>query len=188
MLRLKRSLVPALLLCFFSLKAPPSQAAKPAPPPAHQLIATQIRLLKALGSPVMVPSYVPKGYELDGLYLQYTHPGPGGGPGYELRYRCFCEGQNSMFTLRGSTGGFGGPGGDEHFSVAHPQLGKITIEYFKPGGLFADLKQGYYLSDWIGKGPLYFSLVTGSGELADESPPPSRAEVSKVVQGLRYLP
>lgn len=176
------------LFCLFSFSGQPSILAKPAPPPAHQLIVPQIRLLKALGSPVMVPGYLPPGYELEGLYLQYTHPGPGGGPGYELRYRCFCDGRNGMLTLRGSTGGFGGPGGDEHFAVTHPQLGKITVEYFKPGGLFPDLKQGYYLSDWVGKGPLYFSIVTGSGDLSDEAPPPSRAEISKVVQGLRYLP
>lgn len=185
------ALVLALSLGSFNLSTATALAAQPAKAaahPVHQLVPPQIRLLKALGSAVVVPTYLPKDFELDGLYLEYTHPGPGGGPGYELRYRCFCEGQNQSLIVRGSTGGFGGPGGDEHFAVKNPQLGAITVEYFKPGGLFADLKQGYYFSDWVGKGPLYFSILTGSGNSAEEAPPPARTELIKVLQGLRYLP
>lgn len=168
--RLKRSLALALLLCFFSLSAPPGQAAKPAPPPAHQLLAPQIRLLKALGSPVTVPGYVPKGYELDGLYLQYTHPGPGGGPGYELRYRCFCEGQTACSPCGAQPVVLAAPAGMTFFGFP-PPIGSDHSGVFQAWrfGLFADLKQGYYLSDWVGKGPLYFSLVTGSGELGAPS-------------------
>ncbi|PIQ25648.1 hypothetical protein COW36_21640 [bacterium (Candidatus Blackallbacteria) CG17_big_fil_post_rev_8_21_14_2_50_48_46] len=154
----------------------------------HQLNASQLRLLKALGTPVVVPGYMPAGYTLEGVYAQQTCAGVGGGPGYELRYLHIGEDTSSVIILRGATGGFGGPAGDERLLVKNPVLGPVGLEYFKPGGAsMPELKQGYYLSDWVGKGPLYFSIIT-TGNLSDEFAPPARAELIKVLQALVYLP
>ncbi|MGV3525227.1 MAG: hypothetical protein ACO1RX_13430 [Candidatus Sericytochromatia bacterium] len=169
-------LLPLLSILFFSAAA--------APAPAHRLQAAQVRLLKALQVPVMVPGYVPAICEARRLEASYEPPGVGGGPGFELEYLCLPkQGEPYAFTLRGSTGGFGGPSGDKMDSVTHPTLGKVSINLFVPGGQQA-IELPYFYSDWAGKGPLYFSLSSGD----DVYPHMPLAEARKVLQSLRPLP
>lgn len=170
------------LLSLFLLSAAPASAAAPAP--THRLQAAQVRLLKALQVPVMVPGYVPAVCEARRLEASYEPPGVGGGPGFELEYLCFPkQGEPYAFSLRGSTGGFGGPSGDKIDSATHPTLGKISINVFLPGGQQA-IELPYFYSDWVGKGPLYFSLSSGD----DVYPHMPLAEARKVLQSLRPLP
>lgn len=148
--------------------------------PAHQLEAPHIRLLKALQVPVAVPGYLPKDCTLHQVTVTQATPGPGGGPGYEIEY--FCD-NASHLTVRGASGGFGGPSGDKLETVWNPVYGKLTLMLFLPGGNQPQIKTPYYYSDWAGKGPLYYSIISGE----DESPQVSVAEAKKVLQGLKPL-
>lgn len=170
------------LLCLLALGLALPTTAAPSP---TALTAPALKLLKSQGYPVLAATYLPKGYAFDEVRYSYrTGQSPGSGPKTEIIYRCQCDQQSII--IQAGTGGFGGPGGDEEFTLSNPQLGKVTLMLFKVGGQL-EIKQPYYLTSWSGKGPLYFSLLTGDGVLDNDLPPPSRAEISKVVQSLRYL-
>ncbi len=154
-------------------------AAQAASAPAHKLQAPHLRLLKALQVPIAVPGYLPKDCSLMRVLATQDTPGPGSGPGYEIDYVCPDTGN---FTVRGATGGFGGPSGDKIESVWNPVYGKITINLFLVDGNLK-IEEPYFYSDWVGKGPLYYSIISG-GEGLDQMKLP---EAKKVLQSLKPL-
>lgn len=156
----------------------PAAYAAPAKP-AHQLEAQHIRLLKALQVPVAVPTYLPKDCSLMGVKATQDAPGPGGGAGYEIEYVCPTTGN---FTVRGASGGFGGPSGDKLETVWNPVYGKITLNLFLTGGM-QKLESPYFFTDWVGKGPLYYSVISGGDGLDQMALPEAR----KVLQSLKPL-
>lgn len=157
-------------------------SAQAAPKPVHQLQPRQIRLLKALQAPIAVPGYLPAGCELNRVSVSdrgIPPLGPGEGPAYEIVY--FCA-DSVNFTIRGESSGFGGPDGDKREMVWNPVYGQIPILIFLPGG-HTDTPTPFYYSDWIGKGPIYFSLISGE----NKDPQLPLPEARKVLQGLTLL-
>lgn len=171
---MKRAILISLALMSFTVGA--AQAA-----PVAGLNNAHIQTLKTLGK-IVVPAYVPPGYELRDVNIRYSIFGKG----YSLEYVCFCGGQNKTFSISGGDGGFGGPEGDETFSLDTPLFGKVTVGIFKPGGQLGN-KTTTYLMMGVGKGPLFYSFSGGSQRLDDDSPSPDKADVQKIIRSLVYL-
>jgi hypothetical protein len=151
------------------------------------LSARHRHMLKALGYPVVMPAYVPAGYQVARVeVLWVAGQGPGDGPEYAVTWHCMtCKSGPMPFTVRAASGGFGGPGGEVQHVLSHPRYGRLTLEEFKPtaeGGHLLDLAHRYYMLNWFGAGPLYYSLVTDG-----DSPAPALSELKRVIQSLRPL-
>jgi hypothetical protein len=149
--------------------------------PAAGLNNKQIQTLKTFGK-IVVPAYIPPGYELRDVQIRYSVLGDE----YSLEYVCFCEGKNKTFSISGGDGGFGGPGGDEEFSLDTSLFGAVTVDVFKPGGQF-ELETTVYSMMGVGKGPLFYSFKGGSQRLDDNAPSPDKADVQKIIRSLVYL-
>lgn len=67
--------------------------------------------------------------------------------------------------------------------MTHARYGPLTLEAFKPIAQGGQLDiPSYYMLNWFGQGPLYYSLITDSDEAA-----PALGELKRVVQSLPLL-
>lgn len=98
----------------------------------HQLSKSHITILKALGYPIVVPGYLPRGFKIESVKGEDVPLDvPGGGAQYTLKYG---DGQGGQFSISGGVSGFGGVGchmGDDWSSkeVKTKQFGTLNMCY-----------------------------------------------------------
>lgn len=167
------------IVSFLFLASPVNSAQGP------DLNFEQIKLLKSIGK-VAVPYYIPNGYWVGDVKVN-NGKGPGG-KSYSIQYICYCDGKGGEFLVSGANGGFGGPNGDYSFKVTNKNFGNVSVDVFLPGGEHGiELRHTKYISSELGKGPIYYFVIGGGERLDSLSPPPSKEELTKIIQSLNYL-
>lgn len=90
--------------------------------------AAQIRQLKAVGIPVVMPTEVPRGFKLTDFKVNIT-TSPSNPEGIQSNYDATYKGSNSCeIGVNGANGGWGAPGPVRQWEVNTSLLGKIILE------------------------------------------------------------
>ncbi|WP_017721568.1 hypothetical protein [Kamptonema formosum] len=149
----------------------------------EQLIALDKNNAQGIDVKIIVPTYIPAGFQAYRVEAEDGHFGPN----YSVTYRNYSN--NTCFTMTGASGGFGAePTNYQTVEVNSPALGRVTIEYTNFNQTF---KRPY-----IGFKDFETAIVEGS-QLYLFSPYNSRTdgcsniisfqEAVKVVESLQYL-
>jgi len=179
-------ILPAYLFASTYLAYQPTSTAEHIPVET-QLTLQQIKLLKAVGLRIAVPTYVPREFTLDKVVAEIDQQSTIGGIGYTIFYRRFDSKSNKdfCFAIEATNGGIGDiPDGSRSFPINSPTLGKSSLEY----GEYGQTKSPTFLSNWLGeeKGPFY--RFVGAGVLPDLSKCSniSAQDAIRVTESLRY--
>jgi len=145
-----------------------------------QLVSLDKNNTKRLALKVIVPTYIPPGFQIDEFKAEEDFYGPT----YTIKYR---NSSNSCFEISSNFGGWGGEPTDYHnVEVSSPVLGKVILEYkdfeqnhksyvgFKNTPVVIG-KQGYFFQSPFGIGTSY--------QCNSISP----QEAVKIVESLQYL-
>jgi hypothetical protein len=139
-----------------------------------RLSASQLQELNAVGMKIVVPTYVPAGFQVVNVS---TRKDPRFGPGYLINYR---KG-NLCFGIEATSGGIGGlpPGDAGSYPVKNGALGKSQLEQYRPGTM-----QGPRLiGQWASRGPFYRFVGADAAGCEDLSV----KEAILIAEGLRFV-
>ncbi len=128
----------------------------PMDPSIGGLTPLQVKVLRATGLPVLLPTYMPQGFQLERIIINIsTKTRFGGGPSYKAIYR----GGDTAFIIESASGGIGGVPGDVLKVVNSKLLGKVNlISSSQAGGM----KKTDLISDWA-RYENHFFRLTGPG-------------------------
>ena len=169
----------------------PEQAALPkqdgsvgqASPLANSLLTPeQIRLLEAAGIRIVLPGYVPEGFEVEFVRAEVARTGIGGVQSL-IKFVRYAGSDTQCFAIRTTDGGIGGlPPGEESYPINSPVFGESTLEY----GLYGQSNNPTFLSNWLGEGPFYSFMGAGVDAALDRCQNISADEAVRVVESLQY--
>lgn len=158
-----------------------------------QLSQRQTNQLKSLGVKIVIPSYVPAGFQVASVQVKPCASGVRRFcPNYVIIYR---NPNKSCFAIESTGGGIGDmPSNnlEQSYPVNNPILGKSAVlKYRKDDRLSGPTLTG----SWMGKGPFYRFTGANSRSFLDTAPPElsncndiSPQEAVRVWESLRYLP
>jgi hypothetical protein len=156
--------------------------------PDAQLNPDQLRLLRALGLKIAVPTYVPPGFKLEKVQAEVERNTRFGGVGYTLFYRRYDANSSKdfCFAIEATNGGIGDlPEGSRSYPINSPVFGKTTLEY----GKYGQASNPTFLSNWLGEtnGPFYHfvgaEVIPGLVRCSNVSV----QEAVRVTESLRYV-
>ena len=148
------------------------------------LNAQQAKLLRSLGVPVIAPSYLPEGFQLQFVIAKIGRGRFGGGPSYTLIYR---SNKGEAFGIESTSGGIGGPPSDKRISTTNPVFGKVILLISNKGYGNGNVKPGF-LSEWItAKGNFYHFIGAGFRSETRGDKNVSAKEALKILRSLRYV-
>jgi len=183
------SICPVLITLQLNQPTQAQSALKKTPlPPESQLNPEQLRLLRALGLKIAVPTYVPSGFKLEKVQAEVEQNTRFGGVGYTLFYRRYDanSGKDFCFAIEATNGGIGDlPDGKRSYPVNSPVFGKTTLEY----GEYGQASSLTFLSNWLGErnGPFYHfvgaEVISGLARCNNVSV----QEAIQIIESLRYL-
>ena len=115
-----------------------------------------------------IPSYIPKGFELEKVLVKVERNTEFGGVGYTLFYRRYDSNSNKdfCFAIESTNGGIGDlPSGTRSFPINSPVFGKTTLEY----GKYGQAEKPTLLSNWLGGEKGRFYRFAGVGIISSTS-------------------
>jgi hypothetical protein len=149
-----------------------------------RLSAAQLQQLNAVGMKIVVPTYVPAGFQAVDVV---SRKDARFGPAYLIMYR---KG-NTCFGVEATSGGIGGlpPGDAGSYPIKNGAIGKSQLEQYRPGTVQGPLLVG----QWASRGPFYryvganYNFDGGSSSALSGCQDLSIKEALLVGEGLRFV-
>jgi hypothetical protein len=137
--------------------------------------------LKSLGMKIIVPGYVPKGFQVVGITARPCAPsGCGRGkPEYSITY---LSPRKACFEIEGTSGGLGGPALERAVPVTSKVFGATEVGFY-PGNSLS--------SDWLSLSPSsgpYYRLSSRKGSPSGCATRITSEEAVQIVKSLEWLP
>lgn len=178
-MQMSKKIWPIMGLIFFLTGVLPAWGQKSLP--VHGLSESQLKSLKALKTPILVPGKLPPGFQLKQVDIPKAPDKTPYGLVYRLDYRCFCSGANISFSLMGTAKPFQQGVTTELEIVKNARLDPLRLGLY-PGSRALGLSEPYWMTKWIKKGRLNHALVsTYQGQTL------SKSQAQEIVRFLLFL-
>jgi hypothetical protein len=137
--------------------------------------------LKSLGMRIIVPGYVPQGFQVIGITTEPCSPSGCrvGRPNYSIIYR---SPRKACFEIEGTSGGLGGPGLERVVPVRSKLFGSTEVGFYR---------NNHLSSDWVSLSPSsgpYYRLYSRGESPRGCATRITPDEAVQIVKSLEWLP